>query len=334
MEVRRISATPSELYHHGIKGQKWGVRRFQNYDGTLIGSKKKNKKLSEEERKKLKRKKIIAGSVAAASAIAITAAAVYVAKNKYVRDNTDKTIEKMAMQRIQTAANTDLSDNARIYVSNNKFDNLKYEGMYGDQIRTMSPNLKNSIYKNTYSGNNINIASNKSSKKVFSELYKNDKDFKDQVDSAIKDFDKKTPLEIKAMTPKRSLTFLKDKYAPTDNTKYDLFNVTLTTGNTDASEKFYTALKNKGYDAIYDKNDIDFSGYKTKSPLIVINGKKVVQESATKLNNTDISKANVKARSVLIAQKIAPYALPAVGATAAASYKNANDKLKEDDKKR
>ena len=23
-----------ELYHHGIKGQRWGVRRFQNYDGT------------------------------------------------------------------------------------------------------------------------------------------------------------------------------------------------------------------------------------------------------------------------------------------------------------
>lgn len=24
------------LMHHGIKGQKWGIRRFQNYDGTLI----------------------------------------------------------------------------------------------------------------------------------------------------------------------------------------------------------------------------------------------------------------------------------------------------------
>ena len=25
----------NELYHHGIKGQKWGIRRYQNYDGTL-----------------------------------------------------------------------------------------------------------------------------------------------------------------------------------------------------------------------------------------------------------------------------------------------------------
>ena len=32
---------PNELYHHGIKGQKWGVRRFQNPDGTLTAAGKK-----------------------------------------------------------------------------------------------------------------------------------------------------------------------------------------------------------------------------------------------------------------------------------------------------
>ena len=50
MEVRTIPYTPyirkaypnelyhgcaNELYHHGIKGQRWGIRRYQNPDGTL-----------------------------------------------------------------------------------------------------------------------------------------------------------------------------------------------------------------------------------------------------------------------------------------------------------
>lgn len=30
-----------ELYHHGIKGMKWGVRRYQNADGTLTPAGKK-----------------------------------------------------------------------------------------------------------------------------------------------------------------------------------------------------------------------------------------------------------------------------------------------------
>lgn len=38
----------SELYHHGIKGQKWGVRRYQNSDGTLTAEGKKHYKVSDD----------------------------------------------------------------------------------------------------------------------------------------------------------------------------------------------------------------------------------------------------------------------------------------------
>ena len=33
-----------ELYHHGVKGMKWGVRRYQNSDGSLTSAGKKRLK--------------------------------------------------------------------------------------------------------------------------------------------------------------------------------------------------------------------------------------------------------------------------------------------------
>ena len=63
-----------ELYHHGIKGQKWGIRRWQNEDGTLTEEGKKKYGTVENFEKAQKRKKIAVGvgaGVAGAAAIGL-----------------------------------------------------------------------------------------------------------------------------------------------------------------------------------------------------------------------------------------------------------------------
>jgi hypothetical protein len=40
----------NELYHFGIKGQRWGVRRFQNEDGTYTSEGKMRRREADDER--------------------------------------------------------------------------------------------------------------------------------------------------------------------------------------------------------------------------------------------------------------------------------------------
>lgn len=40
--VRRLPSISNELYHHGVEGQKWGVRRYQNPDGSLTDAGRKH----------------------------------------------------------------------------------------------------------------------------------------------------------------------------------------------------------------------------------------------------------------------------------------------------
>jgi hypothetical protein len=78
----------AELYHHGIKGQRWGVRRYQNADGSYTAAGKARRgsaygtpKSSDPDARKARAKKI----AAAAGALTLAAAAAYVASNPKAR---------------------------------------------------------------------------------------------------------------------------------------------------------------------------------------------------------------------------------------------------------
>ncbi len=57
MSIYYVAGIPysDELYHHGIKGQKWGIRRYQNEDRTLTAAGKERYRKTISEYKKARK---------------------------------------------------------------------------------------------------------------------------------------------------------------------------------------------------------------------------------------------------------------------------------------
>lgn len=269
----------SSLYHHGIKGQKWGVRRFQKKDGSLTNAGKKRydesdgqvmpKKskhrlnleqkyrkagMSKEEAetaaaKRIKKEKI----VAAAAGLTVAAATAYVV-NKNLREKCDSIIKSgKTLQRIEMEdTGGKLFD--QFYAAENRADKRKYAGLLGMNRMQQTGHA----YKmNIGVDKNIKVAGRDKAISTFKKLYDNDAAFKKEVDSfANKNMDGRNTANgnVKKM--------------------YDNFNAWFVEKrDADSVKKFRDTLKSEGYGAIRDINDSKFSGYKAKNPLILFDHK-------------------------------------------------------------
>lgn len=292
----------NELYHHGIKGMKWGVRRFQNEDGSLTNAGKKrygdestgsDKKTSSNNGSKTPRKGLIArrkdsltqkyiakgysqtaaktmaeqrmrteAVLAVVGTVAVTAVAIKVAR-RIGQDYVDQTFKSgKVIQNIGANPNANFKDTP-FFAAVNKSDKKAYGMNYANEKRGMAKQYA-AERGLQYQG-------------IFNNQVKLTGDVKRaSVANAQKIFYEKMdkdPQFKKEVLDTLKKTNYSDSKAVNEylqNGKharklYDRFNQALATPQfQDAGihKKYYDEMKKHGYNAILDINDTRYSGYK------------------------------------------------------------------------
>lgn len=245
-----------ELKHHGIKGQKWGVRRYQNYDGTLTN------------RGKLRYKGAVWKSNLIYSQLGKD-----VGIDKTIKKDDKNDFKEVNMKKGETVNHITplefkkLRKGQDLYVSADKNDKdtykaflsmmLKHKGF--EKISEVEFQLKQ----------DLKSPSNEQQKKIFDEVYKANK----------KVFDKEL-----------SEYYVNKKSKPTD--AYNQFIKSLDKNGTQSKKIFYDAVKKQGYNAILDSHDIDYSWMQASRPLIVMDAINTLGNmKVSEVNNKEITES-------------------------------------------
>ena len=296
-----------EVYHHGIKGQKWGVRRFQNKDGSLtpagkkryyepnIGRKTKEAKtykipknkslhrlqleekymkngMTREQAEQAAAKRIRTEKFVAAAAVVTVASAVAYAKYKgYTSDKIFK--ENSDFQRIMRLdPNAELRKDSRLYATIDKKDKVLYKGMFADHLTKLKSDNENIYDITVRNRKEIKLASEKRARDTFAKLFRENVDFRR---GFLERLDRDST-GVSFYSREKMFRKLQSGDPLTDRElkgkAYDIFNVMLTVPGERTERNaniFYESLRKQGATAVRDINDSKVNNYHAKLPVIL-----------------------------------------------------------------
>ena len=325
-----------ELYHHGIKGQRWGVRNYQYADGSLTPAGRQRYGYGKSSGNK-------ARTVASQKVSNLVNTVKYKATGKqYV----DSYLSKgTTFARIQSSKDF---ENFAFYATYKKQDMDKYMGLFGKNLRTRAAyEAKKAQKQANASGSEedvnyakemrdksdnmkvhqlkieatkrLKVPSDTNAGDITAKLLK-ESEFKENVKASIQDSKEKMRRPAQQMLFNQAQKALQkdpDKMSNSDKIAvYKALNLSLTNHNAQeiaAQDRFYKELKKKGYNALLDYNDKEYSSYHAKRPMIVFDTDSVRLSSVTETSPKIVDKLYTKYNAERLAKETVAETVGLVG---------------------
>lgn len=235
------------LAHHGILGQKWGIRRYQNLDGSL----------TEEGRKKIARdKQAITPGRAGILPKGTRVANVSTMSSYYDRRRYPNAYDKRWLY---------------VYNPDNKNDESIYKGPFGIYTMGRDPVPYKQIVNNILETNkDLKIADSDEAFAAFKELYsKNSEIFTKDILGAQEKLKKHSPEQLPPSRREAATADLRElKSTKEYELGYNLFNMLMENNTELESTKMFSKAMAKNYDGMIDDNNRTVYNH-AEAPLII-----------------------------------------------------------------